>query len=115
LKDFKYYILHSKTFVFVSTSAIKYILTQPSIEGRKGKWISKLQEYDLEIKPTKLLKGQGLTKIMAESNCKSLDTNSLSTNIMATKQEEDETQESSSKVSPNFVRFVWYRDVIFYL
>jgi hypothetical protein len=61
----------------VPTSAIKDILTQPDNEGRRGKWISKLQEYDLEIKPTKLVKGQGLAKLMAESNCKSLDINSL--------------------------------------
>jgi hypothetical protein len=63
-------------------SAIKDILTQPRSEGRRGKWISKLQEYDLEIKPTKLIKGQGLAKLLVESNCRALDINSLSTNIM---------------------------------
>jgi hypothetical protein len=29
----------------------------------------------LEIKPTKLIKGQGLAKLMAESNCQALDIN----------------------------------------
>ena len=28
-----------------------------------------------EIKPTKLIKGQGLAKLMAESNCQALDIN----------------------------------------
>ena len=28
----------------------------------RGRWIAKIQEYDLEIKPTKLIKGQGLSK-----------------------------------------------------
>lgn len=32
-------------------------------------------EYDLEIKPTNLIKGQGLAKLMAESNLHALDIN----------------------------------------
>ena len=32
-------------------------------------------EYDLEIKPTKLIKGQGLEKLMAQSNLRALDIN----------------------------------------
>jgi hypothetical protein len=32
-------------------------------------------EYDLEIKPTKLIKGQGLTKPMVQSNCNVLGIN----------------------------------------
>ena len=30
---------------------------------------------DIEIKPTKLIKGQGLAKLMVESNCHALDIN----------------------------------------
>jgi len=41
-------------------------------EGRRGKWITKLQEYDLEIKPTKLIKGKGLGRFLTEMNCKVL-------------------------------------------
>ena len=29
-------------------------------------------EYDVEIKPTKLVKGQGLAKLLADSNCEAL-------------------------------------------
>jgi hypothetical protein len=47
-------------------------LQQPDIDGRRGKWITKILEFDLEIKPTKLVKGQGLAKLLAESNYKSL-------------------------------------------
>jgi hypothetical protein len=39
----------------------------------RGRWIAKIQEYDLEIKPTKLIKGQGLAKMLTESNEKALD------------------------------------------
>ena len=30
-------------------------------------------EYDVDIKPTKLVKGQGLAKLLTESNCRVLD------------------------------------------
>jgi hypothetical protein len=55
---------------YVPTNTIKDILTQPDSEGKRGKWIAKIQEYDMEIKPTKLVKGQGLAKLLVESNCK---------------------------------------------
>jgi hypothetical protein len=38
----------------------------------KGKWISKIQEYDLELKPSKLVKGQGLDKLVIEGNERAL-------------------------------------------
>ena len=44
-------------------------------EGRRGRWIAALLEYDLEIKPTKLIKGQFLAKIMADPNIHALDIN----------------------------------------
>lgn len=47
---------------------MKDILTQPDPYGRRGKWISILFEYDFEIKPTNLVKGQGLAKLVAQSN-----------------------------------------------
>jgi hypothetical protein len=57
LKEFRVYILHSHTISYVPNSSVKDILTQPDPEGKRGKWIVVLLEYDLEIKPTKLIKG----------------------------------------------------------
>jgi hypothetical protein len=51
---------------------VKDILIHPDIDGRRGKWIAKILEFDLEINPTKLIKGQGLAKLLDESNCKAL-------------------------------------------
>ena len=58
LNDFRVYILHSHTVAFVPSIAVKDILTQLDPEGRRAKWITILLEYDLEIKHTKLIKGQ---------------------------------------------------------
>lgn len=57
LKEFRVYILHSHTISHVPTSVVKDILTQPDPEGRRGKWIMVLLEYNLEIKPTNIIKG----------------------------------------------------------
>ena len=56
LKDFRVYILHSHFIVFVPHAVVKDILTQDP-DGKRGKWIVIILEYDLEIKPAKLIKG----------------------------------------------------------
>ena len=75
LKEFKTYIFHSHVIACVPSSSIKEILTQPGLEGRRGKWIVAMLEYDIKIKPTKLIKGQGLTKLMAQADCDTVDVN----------------------------------------
>ena len=75
IKDFRFYILYSHIISYVPNVVVKYILTQDGPDGRRGKWIATILEYDIEIKPTKLIKGQGLDRLMAESNCNALDIN----------------------------------------
>jgi hypothetical protein len=77
LKAFRTYVLHSKITAYVRTSSVKYILVQPDSDGKRGRWLAKIQEFDLEIKPTKLIQGQSLAKILAESNLRALDINYL--------------------------------------
>jgi hypothetical protein len=60
LKDFRIYVLHSNIVPYVPSASMKEILIQHDIDGKRSKWISKIMEFDLEIKPTKLVKGQGL-------------------------------------------------------
>ena len=57
IKDFRVYILYSRIVAYVPNAIFKYILTQEGIEGKRGKWIATILEYDIEIKPTKLIKG----------------------------------------------------------
>ena len=68
LKELQVYILLSHIISHVPTSVVKDILTQPDPEGIREKWIAVLLEYDLEIKPTNLIKIQGLAKLMAQYN-----------------------------------------------
>jgi hypothetical protein len=66
LKAFRVYILQAKVIAYVSSSSVKDVLMQPDIDGKRSKWIANLIEFDVEIKPTKLVKGQGLAKLLAE-------------------------------------------------
>jgi hypothetical protein len=64
-KAFRTYVLHSKIITYVPTSVVKDILVQPDSDGKRGQWLAKIQKFDLEVKPTKLVKGQGLAKFLA--------------------------------------------------
>lgn len=56
-KSFRVYILHSKIISYASSAAIKDVLTQPDAVGRRDKWIANLIEFNIEMKPTKLVRG----------------------------------------------------------
>jgi len=79
LKDFSVYVLHSRVIAYVPSASVKEILIQPNIDGRRSKWIAKILEFDLEIKLTKLVRGQCLARLLAESNCKALGVNFINT------------------------------------
>eukprot|EP00253_Pinus_taeda_P027313 PITA_27313 len=109
LKDFRVYILNSHILAYVPNAAVKDVLVQAEPEGRRGKWIAALLEYDVEIKPTKLIKGQGLAKLMAETNLHVLDIN-----LIATLSNEDE-ENSAVQVSDIFISSPWYADIVYVL
>ena len=60
LKAFMVYVLHSKIIAYVPSSSVKEILIQLDIDGKRSKWITSILEFDLEMKPTKMVKCQGL-------------------------------------------------------
>jgi hypothetical protein len=75
LKSFRFYVLHSRIISYVPSSFVKEILIQPDIDGKRSKCIMKILEFDLDINPTKLIKCQGVAKLLAESNCSALGVN----------------------------------------
>jgi hypothetical protein len=97
LKAFRIYILHSKVVAYVPSASVKDVLTQPDIDGKRAKWIAKFIEFNIEVKPTKLVKGQGLAKLMAEENCSLLDINCMGSNSDDDRQRKQ--QKSKSRIS----------------
>jgi hypothetical protein len=77
-----------------------------------SKWIAKILEFDLEIKPTKLVKGQGLVRLPTESNCKE-----LGFNFMNIDSERQQTEISGERfhVSSNLEECTWYKDIMYFL
>jgi hypothetical protein len=102
LKHFRVFIGYSKVIGYVPNSTIKDVLSQSEGLGTRGRWIVKIQEYDLEIKPAKLIKGR-LTKMLTEGNEKALGMI---------------CQNDNPEFFPNTLRLEqveWYADIIFYL
>ena len=77
LKSFRIYVLHSKVIAYVPISVVKEILVQLDSDEKRGRWLAKIQEFDLELKLTKLVKGRGLAKLLTESNFRALGINHL--------------------------------------
>jgi len=105
IKDFRIYILYSHVIAYVPNAVVKDILTQEGIEGKRGKWIANILEYDTEIKPTKLIKGQGLAKLMTETNFQALDINEL----------DNEQELATPQINQAFLQSPWYVDICFIL
>eukprot|EP00253_Pinus_taeda_P023220 PITA_23220 len=116
LKAFRVYILHSKVIAYVPSASVKYVLTQPDADGRRAKWIAKLIEFNIELKPTKLVKGQGLARLMAEENCKMLDMNLISTNLEDGQIEEETVEPGQNQsLTKNLASCEWYSTIAQFL
>ena len=120
LKAFRIYILHAKVLAYVPSAAVKDVLTQPNIDGKRAKWNSKLIEFDIEAKSTKLVRGQGLAKLMAKENCDLLGMNficitsaNLQTEIAAA--EAVQEQNDNQQVAENLSSCEWYSGIIHFL
>lgn len=109
LKDNQVYILHSHIISYVPTTSVKEVLMQIDPEGQRGKWIAAMLEYDLEIDLTKLIKGRGLAKLMAEFHFHSLDIN------LIVSLSEEEAEDSQVQVSDMFTSSPWYSDIVYVL
>jgi hypothetical protein len=109
LKEFRTYILHSHIISYVPSNSVKDILTQPDPEGRRGKWIVVMLEYDLDIKPTKLIKGRGLAKLMVQSDYDAMGINFIDD------LSESPQEETTMHVSQKFIDSPWYAEIIYVL
>ena len=117
LKAFRVYILHSKIVAYICFAAIKDVLTQLDVDGKRVKWIAKMIEFNIELKPTKLVRGQGLANLLAEENCRSLEIDFLFTMAENGQTEEDQTAESQREQSvvENLASCSWYAAIINFL
>ena len=65
----------------------------------------------MEIRPTKLVKGQGLAKLLAESNCQDLGLYVMAEEIA---QEEDQAALKKEKIMDFYSASTWYADIVYF-
>ncbi|KAM1596852.1 hypothetical protein ACFX1Z_031813 [Malus domestica] len=62
----RHYMLPSVTQVIAQTDVIRYMLTQPIVKGRIGKWTMALSEFSLQYVPQKAVKGWALADFLTQ-------------------------------------------------
>ena len=96
---------------YVPSSVVKEILVQPDSEGKRGRWIAKVMEYDVDIKPTKLVKDQGLAKLLTEYNCQVLDLH-----LMAENSKQDVAAEhNKQQIYGRYYDSSLYKEIVYFL
>ena len=68
VKSFWPYLVGAEVIAYVPNAAVKDIFRQFETTGRRCCWINQIQEFNIDIQITNLVRGQGLAKLMAEIN-----------------------------------------------
>jgi hypothetical protein len=103
LKHFRPYVGYSRIIAYVHTQSCERYFSQQDCLGTRGKWVSRIQEYDMDIRPTKLVKGQGLAKMLVEGNERALDMS------------DEPNPEMIVAVTNELEKHEWYLDIVYYL
>ena len=65
VKHYRPFLLKTHTKVIVPFPAVRKLLIQKELGEKRENWVTTLQEYDLEIKPAKIVRGQGFCRLLA--------------------------------------------------
>jgi hypothetical protein len=106
VKHFRSYLLKSRTKVIVPYPVVRNLLVQKELGEKWTKWMTSLQEYDLEITPTQIVRGQGLCKLVVDS----VEEKQSQINVLTVNQH-SQNQIYCTQVVANS----WFDDIKFYL
>eukprot|EP00253_Pinus_taeda_P031222 PITA_31222 len=65
VKHYRPFLLKAHTKVIVPFPAVRQLLIQRELGEKRANWVTTLQEYELEIKPAKIVRGQGFCRLLA--------------------------------------------------
>ena len=65
IKYFRPFLLKTHTKIIVPFPAVRNLLVQKDVGEKRANWVTTLQEYDIEIKPANIVRGQGFFKMLA--------------------------------------------------
>ena len=106
MNHFWSYLLKSRTKVIVPYPTVRNLLVQKELGEKRENWMTSLQEYDLEITPAQIFRGQGLCKLAVDL----VEEQEIQINT-STFNQPDEKQISCAQVTGNS----WYENIKFYL
>jgi hypothetical protein len=101
VKHFRSYLLKSRTKIIVPYLAVRNLLVKKELGEKRANWVTSLQEYDLEITPAQIVRGQGLCKLVTDSTTK--------------QQNETDTHNHSQICCARNLTSPWYDGIKFYL
>jgi hypothetical protein len=70
---FRHYLLNAECIVYSKFDVIKHMLSMPILNGRIGKWILALYEFELKFESAKAIKGQIIADFVTEHRDPSID------------------------------------------
>lgn len=65
LKKLRHYMLAHQIQLIARADPVRYVLNQPALMGRLGKWAVFMMEFDINYVPQKAIKGQVLADFLA--------------------------------------------------
>jgi hypothetical protein len=71
--EFRHYLLNAECVVYSKFDVIKHMLSMPILNGRIGKWILALSEFELKFESAKAIKGQIIADFITEHRDPSID------------------------------------------
>ena len=69
----RHYLLSAECTVVSKADVIKHMLSMPILNGRVGKWILALSEFDLKYESAKAVKGQIMVDFVTQHHKRSID------------------------------------------
>lgn len=68
VKAFKPYLVGVEVIAYVPNVVVKDVFSQIEVRGMRCRWINRIEEFNIDIQITKIVRGKGLEKLMAKSN-----------------------------------------------
>ena len=68
IKNFRPFLLKTHTKIIVPFSAVRQLLVQKEVGEKRANWVTALQEYDIDIKPARIFRGQDFCRLLARDS-----------------------------------------------
>jgi hypothetical protein len=78
VKHFRSYLLKSRMKIIVPYPVVRNLLVHKELGEKRANWVTSLQEYDIEITPAQIVRGQGLCKLVVDSAAGQQEENDMS-------------------------------------